>query len=119
MPLWARLPFALQGVWPELTSEILTAANALLPRPGGVGVRAREGRESGSAWSPSLLTALTERAARRFNQLAPDEPLPAFAAAGELRKRAAANCRTHRVAAPGAGAAPESGAERILLEVQA
>ena len=54
---------------PNLTLEVLRVAHRLLPGPGGIGeVRAR-GRESESAWAPSPLTALTERAARRYNQI--------------------------------------------------
>jgi short-subunit dehydrogenase len=36
----------LHGAWPELTTRILTAANALLPRPGGIHTAQAPGRRS-------------------------------------------------------------------------
>jgi len=68
LPLHARLAVALHGLAPGLVGDALAAVDRLLPAPGGIGAQARFGRESASAWSPSPLTALTERAARRFNQ---------------------------------------------------
>ena len=65
----ARLAALAHALAPDLTLEALRVAHRLLPGPGGIGeVRAR-GRESESAWAPSPLTALTERAARRYNQI--------------------------------------------------
>jgi hypothetical protein len=43
--------------------------NRLLPGPGGVGTDWRLGRDSESAAAPSVLTTLTERAARRNNEM--------------------------------------------------
>jgi hypothetical protein len=48
----------------------LAIANQLLPPPTGEdGDRARSGWQSLSAWAPSRLTRLTERAAAEHNQL--------------------------------------------------
>jgi hypothetical protein len=41
----------------------------VLPRDEASGPTPRRGRDSESAWSPSVLTALGERAARTQNQL--------------------------------------------------
>jgi short-subunit dehydrogenase len=69
LPVYMRLPVALHAAAPGLTLGVLARAHALLPAPGGIGEGERKGSESESRWSPSLLTALDERAARRFNQL--------------------------------------------------
>ncbi len=58
-------------VFPEITTAALTLVNALLPGPGGIGKQALPGRESKSALSESFLTALTDSAARRNNEVVP------------------------------------------------
>jgi NAD(P)-dependent dehydrogenase (short-subunit alcohol dehydrogenase family) len=64
----ARVAALAHTLMPDLTIDLLRVAHRLLPKAGGIGqVRAR-GRESESAWAPSPLTALTERAAARLNQ---------------------------------------------------
>ena len=65
----ARLAAVFHGVFPGLTSDLLGWVNRLLPGPGGIGERAVKGFESESAWSPSWLTVLTERAAERNNEV--------------------------------------------------
>jgi hypothetical protein len=40
-----------------------------LPAAGGVGEREVKGKESGSVWSPSVLTTLNERAAVQNNEM--------------------------------------------------
>jgi hypothetical protein len=57
---------------PGLTLRILSAVNRMLPAMGGVAGRRRRGVESTSAWSPSLLTTLNERAAKTHNQFSVD-----------------------------------------------
>lgn len=64
----------LQSLFPELTREILAIMGAVLPVMGGIGQRAARGFESESAWSPSMLTRLTQQAAERNNQLPYDLP---------------------------------------------
>jgi short-subunit dehydrogenase len=66
----ARLATAFHGVFPGLTSDILGLINRMLPAPGGIGERRARGRDSFSAVSPSALTALTEQAARKNNEVA-------------------------------------------------
>jgi short-subunit dehydrogenase len=53
---------------PNLTAELLTFMNGLLPKMGGVGRRRIKGHQSFSRWSPSLLTVLGDRAAMRNNE---------------------------------------------------
>jgi hypothetical protein len=47
----------------------LSLADRLLPGSGGVGRETRSGAESESAWAPSPLTALSDAAARRNNEM--------------------------------------------------
>jgi NAD(P)-dependent dehydrogenase (short-subunit alcohol dehydrogenase family) len=65
----ARFGAKFHGVFPGLTADLLGLVSRLLPGPGGIGSRAAKGKESTSHWSPSLLTALSERAAARNNEL--------------------------------------------------
>lgn len=53
---------------PNLTMEILSLVNRMLPQMGGIGRRSAKGHESESSWSPSLLTRLGDQAARRNNE---------------------------------------------------
>lgn len=69
LSLPANLAAKVHGVAPGLVSRMLGWTNRLLPRAGGIGSRTAKGRDSQSAWSPSLLTVLNERAARRNNEL--------------------------------------------------
>lgn len=62
----------LQSVFPELTSDFLAIMGTVLPAMGGIGKQAAYGFESQSEWSPSLLTRLTEEAARRNHQIGYD-----------------------------------------------
>jgi len=66
----AKLAVTFHGLFPGLTSDVLGLVNRVLPGPGGIGAERRRGAESTSAWSPSILTALTERAAAQNNELA-------------------------------------------------
>ncbi len=64
-----NIGIALQRIFPELTQEILALAASVLPRMGGIGRATAKGYESQSAWSPSMLTTLTQRAAAANNEL--------------------------------------------------
>ncbi|WP_417745686.1 SDR family NAD(P)-dependent oxidoreductase [Rosistilla oblonga] len=64
-----NMTIALQNLCPELTQEILGLAATVLPKMGGIGRDSAKGHESQSAWSPSVLTTLTQRAAAMNNQL--------------------------------------------------
>jgi hypothetical protein len=67
----ARLLALLAGLAPGLVAGVLGLVNALLPAPGGIGTARARGHESESALSPSWLTALSERAARRNGEMKP------------------------------------------------
>ena len=68
LTLPARLAMTVHDVLPGPTIRLLGLVNRVLPGPGGEGRRAVRGRDSTSAWSPSILTVANERAARRQNQ---------------------------------------------------
>lgn len=68
LSLPAQLAVTFHGLFPELTASVLAMANQLLPAAGGIGSKSATGKESTSAFSPSVLTALGERAAQQFNQ---------------------------------------------------
>ncbi len=72
-PLTARAAALLNALAPDLTAGVLAAAGRLLPESPRTPSGRREGRESRSWLSPSWLTRLGERAARRNNQLSPSE----------------------------------------------
>jgi len=55
-------------LFPELSADIRALVNRLLPAAGGIGVRRAKGADSGSALSPSWLTALGDEAAKRNNE---------------------------------------------------
>ena len=65
----AKFAVAIHGLLPGLSSNILSTVNRLLPGPGDDDTRAKKGHDSTSAWAPSLLTTLTQRAAVRNNEL--------------------------------------------------
>jgi short-subunit dehydrogenase len=69
LSLPARLAVLIDAIAPELTADVSALAARVLPLPGGVGRAAIEGCQSTSAWSPSVLTTLNERAAEENNQL--------------------------------------------------
>jgi len=71
LSLPAKLAACLNVLAPELTADLSSIASRLLPKPGGVGATSVEGSASGSAWSPSILTLLNERAAIANNELLP------------------------------------------------
>lgn len=64
----AKVAVLFESLFPEAMSQILAVANQLLPAAGGVGTETMKGRDSKSAWSPSLLTTLNEQAALRNNE---------------------------------------------------
>ncbi len=65
----AQLAVKFRALFPEAAADLLAVVNRLLPGPGGIGRARAKGRESESALAPSVLTALTEAAARRNNEL--------------------------------------------------
>lgn len=69
LSLPAQIAVLLHGVAPAFTAALLGLMNRLLPGPGGAGERAVPGRESESALTQSLLTALGRKAEREYNQI--------------------------------------------------
>jgi NAD(P)-dependent dehydrogenase (short-subunit alcohol dehydrogenase family) len=65
----AKLAVLFHGIFPGLTTDILGMVNELLPAAGGIGASKVKGKESMSAWSPSWLTLLNERAAVANNEI--------------------------------------------------
>jgi short-subunit dehydrogenase len=69
-PLPARFAAAVNAVAPGLSGDALSLVNRMLPGPGkGLNAR-RKGAESQSWISPSWLSRLGDRAARKYNQVA-------------------------------------------------
>jgi NAD(P)-dependent dehydrogenase (short-subunit alcohol dehydrogenase family) len=69
----AKLAAKFSALFPELTSDIAVFANGFLPSAGGIGENYALGKDSKSAASPSFLTALSEKAAHRNNELETEE----------------------------------------------
>jgi NAD(P)-dependent dehydrogenase (short-subunit alcohol dehydrogenase family) len=65
----AQLAVKFRALFPEATAELLAIVNRLLPAPGGIGRKRAKGKDSESALAPSVLTTLTEWAARRNNEV--------------------------------------------------
>jgi short-subunit dehydrogenase len=74
MPFSSAVAIKLYGLFPELTLDLMSLIDRLLPDPGGIGTSMRRGAESQSRWSPSLLTTLTDRAAAGNNELGSETP---------------------------------------------
>jgi short-subunit dehydrogenase len=70
LSLPAKVGIKFNALFPGLTAKFLAIANRLLPGPGGIGKERAKGSESFSAISPSWVTSLSERAARKNNQVA-------------------------------------------------
>jgi NAD(P)-dependent dehydrogenase (short-subunit alcohol dehydrogenase family) len=71
-PLTARVAALANAVVPGLTTSLLTVVDRLLPGPAPQSGRSR-GAESQSWLSPSWLSSMGDRAARKYNQIAPSE----------------------------------------------
>lgn len=71
-PAWLSVKF--YALFPGLSTNLFSLATRLLPGPGGIGNERAFGKDSHSAWSPSWLTYLSDRAARRNNELPATEP---------------------------------------------
>ncbi|WP_266364889.1 SDR family NAD(P)-dependent oxidoreductase [Tellurirhabdus rosea] len=64
----AKLAAMFHGLFPGLSTDILTLVNGALPAPGGVGSVLVRGRNSESSLTQSKLTVLTDEAAGRNNE---------------------------------------------------
>jgi short-subunit dehydrogenase len=69
-PIPARVAAVLNAIAPGLTSGALSLVDRVLPGPGRTPMARRRGAESQSVLSPSWLTRLGDRAARKYNQVA-------------------------------------------------
>jgi short-subunit dehydrogenase len=69
----AKLAIKIHALMPRLSAARMALVNRLLPEPGGIGTRRARGRDSQSRLTSSLLTILTQRAARDNNQLGPEQ----------------------------------------------
>jgi NAD(P)-dependent dehydrogenase (short-subunit alcohol dehydrogenase family) len=69
MPLSTAAAVKLNALFPGVGADLMSAAERLLPGPGGIGTASRRGAESQSAWAPSVLTRLGDEAAARNNEL--------------------------------------------------
>lgn len=65
----AKVGAIFDQIMPELSGDLLAIAARMMPGPGGVGTERRKGYESHSELSPSPLTALSEQAAQRNNEV--------------------------------------------------
>lgn len=59
----------ISAVVPSVTQTVLGMVNRLLPGTGGIGPAAALGKDSASAFSPSIATALSDAASERNNEL--------------------------------------------------
>jgi hypothetical protein len=69
----AQVGALVNGMFPGLTADLPGMVNQFLPGPGGIGQEQRPGKESGSSLAPSLLTTLSDEAARQNNEVPPQE----------------------------------------------
>ena len=69
LSIQAQIAARFHGLFPGLTADLLGLVNRLLPGPGGIGTQRAKGKDSSSALSPSVLTALSDSAAQRNNEI--------------------------------------------------
>jgi short-subunit dehydrogenase len=65
----AQLAVTFHSLFPGLTSDLLGIVNKFLPGPGGIGTNSAKGEDSKSLLTPVWLTALSDIAARRNNEI--------------------------------------------------
>lgn len=65
----AKIAAKVNSLFPDFTAGALSLTNRLLPGEGGIDTDLLPGRESTSAISPSILTALADRASVKNNEL--------------------------------------------------
>lgn len=69
LTIQARLAARFHGLFPGATTDLLGIINKLLPEAGGIGRARAKGKDSQSSLAPSVLTALSERAAAKNNEM--------------------------------------------------
>ncbi len=67
--LLAQVASRVHGLFPGLTADVLGLVNRLLPGPGGIGTDKAKGLDSASRLAPSALTAPSDRASLRNNEI--------------------------------------------------
>jgi short-subunit dehydrogenase len=72
LPTWFAVKF--YALFPGLNTNLFGFGNQFLPGPGGIGKERAFGKDSHSAWSPSWLTYLSDRAAQQNNERPAMEP---------------------------------------------
>ncbi len=72
-PIPAKLASVVNAVAPGFTAGVLATVDRLLPKADGTHTARRRGADSQSWLSPSWITRLGDRAARKYNQIAPNE----------------------------------------------
>jgi NAD(P)-dependent dehydrogenase (short-subunit alcohol dehydrogenase family) len=65
----AKLGAMFDALFPEISGDLLALAGRLMPGPGDGGTRRMKGHESESVLAPSRLTALSDAAARKNNEM--------------------------------------------------
>jgi NAD(P)-dependent dehydrogenase (short-subunit alcohol dehydrogenase family) len=80
LSLPAKAAVLLHDLFPGLATDLNALISRLLPRGGGIGTRAAPGYASESAVAPSVLTALSDRAAEENNEMVAQSPPPIPAA---------------------------------------
>lgn len=76
LSIQAKLAVAFHSLFPEVTTDLMSFVNRLLPKPGGIGVQTAKGYESESSLTRSWLTSLDEEAARENNQMKKEDGKP-------------------------------------------
>jgi short-subunit dehydrogenase len=73
VPLWTWFSARLYALFPGLSATAIGWFNRLLPGTGGIGTERAFGKDSHSSLSPSLLTFLSDKAARQNNEMGSQE----------------------------------------------
>jgi hypothetical protein len=75
VPLWTWFSARLYALFPGLSTTAIGWFNRLLPGTSGIGTERAFGKDSHSSLSPSLLTFLSDKAARQNNEMgSPEQP---------------------------------------------
>lgn len=69
LTIQAQLAARFHGLFPGMTADLLGLVNKLLPEAGGIGRARAKGKDSQSSLAPSVLTALSEKAAVKNNEM--------------------------------------------------
>jgi short-subunit dehydrogenase len=71
----AKLAAKANALFPETIAQVMGLVNRVLPAAGGIGTNHALGKDSTSFASPSILTALADKASIKNNELEPNEYL--------------------------------------------